>query len=270
MIPSVVIVLAVAVGAVAGFLPGWGSGAGPFIRGFALVAALGVAALQLLPESVESLGLTALATAAAGYGLPELVGRFGARVGSPARAGRLALEVGWAALLAHQLGDGLALGAMSGGAHAGHAHGELVLALAAHTVPLATMTVLTFRERFGYAAAALRAAGLAVATIAGIAAAGTIPVRTLAELGPVISGVVAGGLVHLAIHQLPSASASRGVGAPLGAAVGLAVAAFGALTHADEHPASSGARVYAAVAVVGAMVWVGWHRRAREARGAAG
>lgn len=269
MFPSAVAVLAVTLGAVAGFLPGWGRGTGPFVRSFAMVAALGVAAFQLLPEGVEALGGAAAAAAALGYAVPALIGWVGARVGSPRRATRIALEVGWAALLVHQVGDGLALGAMSGGAHAGHGHADLVLALSAHTVPLATMTVLTFRERFGRGVAVARALGLALATLSGIAAAGAVSPATLAAYGPWISAVVAGGLLHLAIHDLPSGWARGGAAAPAGALIGVMVAGVGAVSHADEHPASTGSRLAAGAVSLAIVGWFAWRRAGRAATTAA-
>ena len=158
----------------------------------ALAAALGVALLQLLPEALHALGPVALAA----FALPLLP------LLRPATrsAGALAVELGYAALLVHQLGDGVLLGAYGGMLFSARAHAGLLSAVALHTVPVAAAIALRFERSDGRAAALGRSAGLALASLLGIALAGEIPTQLAERVDPWASAVIAGLLLQTVLQ----------------------------------------------------------------------
>ncbi len=169
------------------------------LRTFALVSALAVVLAQLLPDALGAAGLFALAIFAAGALAPTLIGKLAARVGR--NGGKIGLELGFAGLLAHQLADGLALGAYGGEAHHDHGHGDVLLALSAHTVPLVALVTLVYQRQAGVAAAVVRAAALFVATLAGVLATALVPAAAFERFEPWITAAVAGLLLHVVVHD---------------------------------------------------------------------
>src|SRR6185503_11754360 len=114
------------------------------IRTFAVVAAASIAVLHLLPEAMAAIGPRALvATAIAAFG-PALVERL-----IPSQrvhrhdAPTTALAMGYAAVIAHQAGEGAALASL---ASTGALSAGIVLAIAAHTVPLAMVVAIRVLE----------------------------------------------------------------------------------------------------------------------------
>src|SRR3982751_1260427 len=101
---------------------------------FAVVAALTVVLIQLLPDAIGGLGWVAIAIFIAALVAPRVIEAGVARVASRARSA-VGLELSFAALMIHQVGDGLGLGTYGGGAHEHHHHGDVLLAIGAHTVP---------------------------------------------------------------------------------------------------------------------------------------
>jgi len=169
------------------------------LRTFALVSALAVVLAQLLPDALGAAGLPALALFAAGALAPTVIGKLAARVGK--NGGKIGLELGFAGLLAHQLADGLALGAYGGEAHHDHGHGDVLFALSAHTVPLVALVTLAYQRRAGVQAAVVRAAALFVATLAGVLATALVPAAAFERFEPWITAAVAGLLLHVVVHD---------------------------------------------------------------------
>src|SRR5689334_14777484 len=105
----------------------------PMIRTFAVVAAASIALLHILPEAVAAAGAGALAAALLGAVGPMVLER-----ALPARpsheAPTTALAMGYAAVVVHQAGEGAALASL---AETGALSAGIVLAIAAHTTPLA-------------------------------------------------------------------------------------------------------------------------------------
>ncbi len=197
-------VLAVAVGVALGLFSGRVASWLQPIYAFGVVAALVVVLGHLLPEAASELGLPALVVFAAGLMVPSLVERLAAR---PDGSDHPPVQVGFIALLLHQLGDGAALAAA---AHAG-AGLEVGLAVAAHTVPLVTlMTTLMARER-GARAAVGYAAGMAIATLVGAGSLAVISEAAFETVEPYAAALIAGVLLHVVLHA-PPAAASRPVG----------------------------------------------------------
>lgn len=196
------------------------------LRTFALVSALAVVLGQLLPDALGGMGLGALAVFAVFAVLPSLVDKLSAQIGKKS-GGALGLELGYLALAVHQVADGLALGAYGGHAHEGHSHGDVLLALSAHTVPLAALVTLAYQRRANARVAVLRVTGLLVATLAGIIATSLVPAATFERFEPWITAAVAGLLLHVVVHDWEPERAPAGTGERLvdlvavGAGVGL-------------------------------------------------
>jgi uncharacterized protein len=231
-----IVVLSVALGAWLALAPKEGQRhVGP-IRTCALTAALGVVAMHLLPEAVHAAGLWALLGLAGGFAIPFVIrtataGLFPRRPhpdgdGEPA----LVLEVSYAGLLAHSVGDGLTIGAYSGTHLDGHAHEDVVLAIAAHTVPVTTVFLLALAPVRGKRSALLHAVGLAVATVSGIVVASLFAMDWTHGAGGWVAAVLSGLLVHVVLHDLradpPRGTAGRALDFA-GAGAGIAVAMIG-------------------------------------------
>ncbi len=214
----------VLVGALVGLISR-GRFAGP-IRTFALVAALVVVMSELLPSAITVLGVGALVVAALAFIAPSVVSRAGPR-GS-------GLELAYAGLLVHKVVDGLTLEVFLGGAHAGHGHLDVALALALHAVPVTALVVVTFIER-GHVHALGRVVGLIAATLAGVAMAGEVP-GVLERFDPYIMAAVAGLLMHVVVDEVsvkrPEGIVER-VSDLVAVIVGIALVLFTGHSHHD-------------------------------------
>jgi hypothetical protein len=203
MIPALLTaVVAVGLGAAIGLVRGGAERlAGP-AQTFALVSVLTLVCARLIPDALSEIGPWALAVFALAFVAPGMLERAVARVrGDGAeRASGLGLEIGYLGLAVHQVGDGLVLGAYSGGAHYGHLHPDVLLAVGAHTVPTAALMVLAYRRRVGTGAAIARAIGLALVTIAGIGVTAVAPLREFDNYEPWLSAAVGGLLTHVVAH----------------------------------------------------------------------
>jgi len=174
------------------------------VRSFALAAVTLTIVLHLMPEAVDEAGPWALAVLAGGLVLPGLAGW-----AAPARGhGVVAVELSFLGVVAHQIGDGLGLGAVTGEMHDGHTHWDFFVAIGAHTIPLAAVVALTFASRDGRRAAIVRAAVLALAPLIGLAA---TRVDGADSISPWLNAAVSGLLLHVLAHDLPSA-ATRSTG----------------------------------------------------------
>ncbi len=173
---------------------GWTAGArrswlGP-ARWIALVAALGVVALVLLPESASSIGwLAALGALGLGLVAPWLAERLIHRTDHDHRRG------GWLAMagvVAHQGVDGFEIGA----AHALETGAWGVTgAIAVHTVPLVAALLVELGVRLS--TALWLVAGTAIGVTLGVLAPAAAP-ALVAWLPPIVGGL----LLHLLWHDL--------------------------------------------------------------------
>jgi hypothetical protein len=181
-----------------------------WIRLASVVAAVAVVAIHLVPEAVAMLGAHALAAFGAGIVLPTLLE---AAIASVARRrahvhghhGALAaLEIGYAGLVAHRFGDGLTMGAYVRANSSFSAAAWVVLALAAHIVPVTTVMILAVLSLRGQRSAWYRTGVLAASTMAGVVAATlALPIGTHGSLSGWISATVAGLLLHIVLHDIP-------------------------------------------------------------------
>ncbi len=172
------------------------------LRAFAVAAVATAVVLQMLPEALAEMGGGALLIFLAGLLLPGLLTpvlrRFG---GWKTTRHALSADLGFAGFLAHQVAEGVAIGSFSTEEHAGHGHDGLVLAIAAHTVPLAALLIgeaLTHRSRrvaFG------RAVALALATGLGFALADVLHDVMPHDLHSWLTAAVAGVLMHILFHD---------------------------------------------------------------------
>lgn len=232
------ILVSVLAGTLLAFLPrqkaAW---MGP-MRTFGLAAAISVVALDMVPESVEEIGAWAVVALAIGLALPALLGRLGSliwRAGHPnAEPRHMALEAGYAGLLVHKVGDGIALGVYAGELHpTGGGHG-FATALAAHIVPVVAIVVLTFDSVRGRGSALLRALGLAVAGVGGVLLTHSVALEEMSEAHGWLSAAAAGMLLHVVMHDLgadlPEGRSARLLDLGM-AGLGLSVSALGAAAH---------------------------------------
>jgi hypothetical protein len=188
LLPALLALVSIAAGTALGLLRADGGRVLRVVQLASLAAALGVALLQLLPEAFEALGPVALAAFAVPL-LPLLRS-------APHSARALAVELGFAAMLVHQLADGLLLGAYGGVVYPARPHLGLLVAIALHTVPLAAAVAIRFEQRDGRQRALARVAGMAGASLVGIALAGRIPAELAERIDPWASAVIAGVLIQ--------------------------------------------------------------------------
>lgn len=167
------------------------------VRAFAVVAVAGSVALHLLPETITGAGWPVLAACALGFVAPPLIGRAVEVAAAGARHRRLAIELGYAGVLLHQVGDGLGLGAMT---RDGHTDWAFLIGVVAHSVPLVAVIVLTFAELGGARATWWRVLGLLVATVVGITLTGNEHVLSRSA-GSWVNAGVAGLLFHILLHD---------------------------------------------------------------------
>lgn len=207
LLPLFIAFASVALGTALALLPRRGARIVGPIRFVALVAAIAVIATHLLPEALHELGSWAFVAFAAGMAFPwliDLAGAFAGRVSSSAPSTPVAtLEVSYVGLVVHRFGDGLSMGAINEASATPAAAVEVLLALAAHIVPVTTVMVLAFVGLRGRRTALLRGVGLGVATMAGVLVAALALGRGPRDVSPWISAVVAGLLLHLVLPIVP-------------------------------------------------------------------
>jgi len=202
-----------------------GHATGP-IRTFAVVAAGLVVAVSLLPHAIESKGLGGLAAALASIALVPALERLFRVAFRRVTAESLRLELGYAGLLLHRVGDGAVMGV------GGHGS-ELTWAVGAHEIPIVALVTLAYARR-GLQPALLRAALLGVASSCGYWLIHSAPAG-IHELHGWVDAIAAGILVHILVYEaLPDTlhTARERASDVLGAALGLFVIALPA---GDEH-----------------------------------
>lgn len=148
----------------------------------------------------------------------------------------MGLELGFAGLLLHTVGDGIALGTYTGPLHADHIHFDVLFAVGGHTVPVVALVVMVFAERRSPRAAVASALALAAAAVVGVLSIGAVPAETLAVSEPWITATVAGLLLHVVFHDWRSRAAEgspmlRRLGDVAALAVGVALVLGGGHSH---------------------------------------
>lgn len=203
LFPLVVGLVAVALGALFALGPPVGAKIIGPIRIASVVAAVAVIAVHLLPEAFHAIGLWCGVAFAGGLAAPRAVEwiaeRFADRAARKAR--HAALDIGYAGLVVHRFGDGLSMGAYAELPGSSLAHAPVLLAFAAHIVPVTTVMVLAALSAKGRGAAIKYAAGLAAAIGGGVVAASAVLTRVSQGVEPWISAAVAGLLLHVVVHN---------------------------------------------------------------------
>jgi len=225
------------------------------LRSFAVAAIASTVALHILPEAIDVGGpLVLVVTFAALFGPRALTGlavalrRGRGEAPGPDRTRRAALEVAYLAIVLHKVSDGIGLGSAFGPAHEGHVHWGVLLGIVAHTVPMAAAVALSFRP-YGARSAWTRVLGLGLAIIAGAMLLDGAVHGPLAAATPWLSAIAAGLLLHIIVHDLPSAD-FRHNGARLveilAVGLGLILPLIGA--HGHDHGATLQVALTAALA----------------------
>lgn len=214
LLPLAVGFVAVSLGTALALVPQKESRIGPGVRLVALVAALSVIGAHLLPEAFHSVGWIALLWLAAGAALPSLL-HVGVRAvfrnrTIEARKGAelTALELGYVGLVIHRFGDGLSMGAVEHATASKWAELIVLLALAAHIVPVTTIMLFAIRDLRGIRSAVVRGFGLLVATLAGVVFVSALGASSEEPL-PWVSALVAGLLLHVVSHEIPTHKGAR-------------------------------------------------------------
>ncbi len=229
-----VLAFAVLLGGLAALFREPARGAMAMLRTFAVVAAASIALLHLLPEAIADVGFGALVAAAVGALGPIALERaIPSHEHHAHEAPTTSLAMGYAAVVAHQAGEGAALASL---AETGALAPGIVLAIAAHTVPLSMVVgirVLEVRRRAssdGRRATVLALLGVAGATAVGAGLGSLLGHARLAAVQPWLLALVAGLLLHALSHDVlapPLGSTRARVGDTLAGWAGLALAVFG-------------------------------------------
>lgn len=196
-----VAVVSVLLGAALSFVPTTSRGVLGYMRTFATLAAVAVVVTHLLPEALHDLGPLSILLFFVGWFAPALAHFVGQRSTS-GRAAHAVLEAGYWGLVVHHVADGIGLGTYTRLPGAQGSHLDVIVALAAHTVPLIAVVSLAYRTTFGARSAVLRSLGLAAASVFGIALSSTISAQTIERFAPIIAAVAAGLLLHVVTHDL--------------------------------------------------------------------
>ncbi len=224
-----VAVFSVLLGAALSFVPSTSRVVLGYMRTFATLAAVAVVVTHLLPEALRELGPLSILLFFAGWFTPALAHFVGQR-STRGRAAHAVLEAGYWGLVVHHVADGIGLGTYTRLPADQGSHVDVVLALAAHTVPLIAVVSLAYRTTFGARSAVLRSLGLALASVFGIALSSLVDAHTIDRFAPVIAAVAAGLLLHVVTHDLTEDAAVTPVARLLDlavAALGVAVSLFG-------------------------------------------
>lgn len=199
--PIAIIVGSVAAGAVLGLVaPGRGRLLDA-IRTFAIVSSVAVVVGRLIPNAVGEAGPLVLLAAAASFLAPWLIERAAHEDPEHDHSSTMGLELSYWGLMVHKLGDGIALGSFTGVAHAGHQHGDVLTAIAVHSVPVTALITLAFTSSHGRKSGIRRAAGLAVVGVIGVIVARQTTLSTWSQGEPWIEAIVGGLLLHVVTHD---------------------------------------------------------------------
>jgi len=170
-----------------------------FLDGFVLVAVGGLVLLEILPRTVISIGVPAVAVAVLGFLLPHFVEhRLGSLPVSPRTILSGLIILG---LIVHQLLDGAALQVPDPEGHL-HTLSTLGIAVILHQVPKGFLLWELAKKARGSLAAVVVIAGLLAATVAGYLV-GKPVLNLLAHHSlDYFQAFVGGGLLHVVVHHV--------------------------------------------------------------------
>ena len=199
--PIAIVVGSVALGAVLGLVaPGRGRMLDA-IRTFAIVSAVAVVVGRLIPDAVSAAGPSVVWAVAAAFLAPWLIERAAHEDPEHDHSSTMGLELSYWGLMLHKLADGFALGSFTGDAHVGHHHGDVLTAIAVHSVPVTALITLAFTAAHGRGSGIRRAIGLAVAGTIGVVVAQRTSLGGWTQGEPWIEAAVSGLLLHVVTHD---------------------------------------------------------------------
>ena len=171
------------------------------IRTFAVVSSVAVVVGRLIPDAISAGGPLVLIAVAVAFITPWLIERAAHEDPEHDRSSTMGLELSYWGLMIHKLGDGLALGSFTGEAHAGHHHGDVLTAIAVHSVPVTALITLAFTSAHGRNSGVRRAIGLALVGTIGVVLAQQTSLGSWARGEPWIEAAVSGLLLHVVTHD---------------------------------------------------------------------
>jgi hypothetical protein len=199
--PIAIVIGSVAIGAVLGLVaPGRGRLLDA-IRTFAIVSAVAVVVGRLIPDAISGAGPIVLVAVAIAFVAPWLIERAAQEDPEHDHSSTMGLELSYWGLMLHKLGDGLALGSFTGEAHVGHHHGDVLTAIAVHSVPVTALITLAFTSAHGRRSGIRRAVGLAIVGSLGVVLAQQTPIGAWPGAEPWIEAAVGGLLLHVVTHD---------------------------------------------------------------------
>jgi uncharacterized protein len=236
------------------------------LRSFAMAALLASVLLHLLPDAVAQGGGWILVVFAAGLVFPNVASAISHRRKPklhdhdhrPDDKHRLLVWIfGIGGVLLHQFGDGVALGSFASGTHAGHVHWDLVVGIAAHTVPLVAIVTLGLPSK---RAALYVATSMVVAAALGMATADVGGMSLATSALPWLNAAVAGLLLHILAHDTPMVNRTSTVRTTETIAVIVGFALPLLLTHDDgeQHYANIGDHVWRLLLSVSPVLMLGF------------
>lgn len=171
------------------------------LRTFAIVSSVAVVVGNLIPHAWSLAGPKVLIAAAAAFVTPWLIERLGHEDPEHDHSSTMGLELSYWGLMLHKVGDGFAVGAFTAASDQGHHHGDVITAIAAHSVPMTALMTLAFTAAHGPRSGIRRAIGLAVAATVGVLIAQRISPGGWMRGEPWIEAVVSGLLLHVVTHD---------------------------------------------------------------------
>ena len=199
--PISIIVGSVAAGALLGLLSRGRGRLLDAVRTFAIVSAVAVVVGRLIPHALEGGGPLTLLVVVVAFVTPSLIEHISGEDPEHDHTSTLGLEIGYWGLVLHKIGDGMALGAFTTAAHADHGHGDLVTAVAVHSIPVTALITLAFTSSHGVRSGVLRASGLAFFGALGVIAAQKTALGTWTAGEPWLEAAVSGLLLHVVTHD---------------------------------------------------------------------
>lgn len=218
--------ISVALGTALGLWQRFARGVTNPIRTFAVVAAALVVGLSLLPHAIASEGLLGLAGAALGFIAIPAIEQLVRAAFRGLHADAVRLEVGYAGLLLHRFGDGVAMSVE------GHGH-DLLFALGAHEIPIVALVTLAYARR-GLCHALLRAGILGLSSSLGCWFVTALPAEAWHGWHGWADAIAAGILVHIVAHEV-STEALKTLGARALDVIAAALALLIVFLPAGEH-----------------------------------
>ncbi|MEM8609783.1 MAG: hypothetical protein AAGF92_21985 [Myxococcota bacterium] len=199
--PIAIVVGSVALGAALGVIaPGRGRLLDA-VRTFAVVSSVAVVIGSLIPNAFGEAGPLVLLAAGAAFLTPWLIERATHEDPEHDHSSTMGLELSYWGLIVHKIGDGLALGSLTGESHHGHGHGDVLTAIAVHSVPVTALITMAFTSAHGRRSGLIRAGLLAVGGVAGVVLARQTSLSNWPQAEPWIEAVVGGLLLHVVTHD---------------------------------------------------------------------